>query len=183
MFDMLSALPENHLNKLLFSVGAILIAYILSSAFKKSMDLIVSGFGKRISHEAFLARTRTIKSLLRNLIDVMVFAIVLLVILAHWEINIMPILTGAGIAGLAISFGAQTLVKDVISGFFIILEDQFSVGDKVKIEKHEGIVERVTLRLTVLKDKNGHLIYIPNSQITTVVRYDSKPRIATLRSN
>ena len=75
---------------------------------------------------------------------------------------------------LYLSFGAQTLVKDIIAGFFIIAENQFNIGDKIQIGKLEGEVNKMTLRLTVLKDKNGNLIYIPNSQITTVIKLSEK---------
>jgi small conductance mechanosensitive channel len=120
-----------------------------------------------------LARTRTIRSLLKNLIDAVLLLITLLIILSSWGVNIIPILTGAGVLGLAFSFGAQTLVKDIIAGFFIILEDQFDVGDTVEIAKIEGEVYKMTLRVTVLKDKKENLIYIPNSQITTVKKLKS----------
>jgi small conductance mechanosensitive channel len=83
--------------------------------------------------------------------------------------NITPLITGAGILGLAFSFGAQTLVKDLIAGFFIILENQYNVGDQVKLNTEEGVVDKITLRATVLKDKKGNLIYIPNSEIKKVV--------------
>jgi small conductance mechanosensitive channel len=105
-----------------------------------------------------------------NLIDVALFGVTILIILSHWKIDIAPILTGAGIFGLAISFGSQTLVKDIISGFFIISESQYNIGDRVKIGTYEGRVYKVTLRLTVLKDDEGNKIYIPNSTITTVTR-------------
>ena len=83
-------------------------------------------------------------------------------------IDIRPILAGAGILGLAISFGAQSLVKDVISGFFILLEDQFVVGDVIEAAGRTGTVERMTLRVVTLRDLRGVVHMIPNGQLATV---------------
>jgi small conductance mechanosensitive channel len=83
-------------------------------------------------------------------------------------VNITPLLAGAGVVGLAVSFGAQSLVKDFFAGFFILLEDQFSVGDAVVIEGRAGVVERMTLRLTQIRGLDGTLHSIPNGTITVV---------------
>jgi moderate conductance mechanosensitive channel len=89
-------------------------------------------------------------------------------ILKMLGIDMGPLLASAGIAGLAVGFGAQTLVKDVINGFFILLENQFDVGDVVKITNVQGTVEAMTLRRTILRDADGTLHTIPNSTITVV---------------
>ena len=72
---------------------------------------------------------------------------------------------------MVVSLGSQSLVKDIVSGFFIISDNEFNVGDRVKIANYEGEVDKITLRTTILRDEKGNLIYIPNSQITTIVRY------------
>ena len=77
-------------------------------------------------------------------------------------INIAPILAGAGILGLAISFGAQSLVRDIISGFFILMENQFAVGDVIEAAGKSGVVEKMTLRVVVLRDLEGTMHVIPN---------------------
>jgi len=169
MSDILN-INDSYLNRVVFSVGALIIAILVSSLLKKTLDLIFGSLNNRMGSSSILGRTRTIRSLLKNLIDTIFLLIGLLIVLSYWGVNILPILTGAGILGLAFSFGAQSLVKDIIAGFFIILEDQFNVGDRVIITKMEGEVYRMTLRLTVLKDNKGNLIYIPNSQITTVTK-------------
>ncbi len=110
------------------------------------------------------------RTILKGIIDIVFFLIAVLIVLSYWGVNIIPILTGASILGLAISFGSQTLIKDFISGFFILLEDQYSIGDKVKIGNFEGEVQEITLRLTILKDSKGNQIFIPNSQVTTVIK-------------
>ncbi|OGK08792.1 hypothetical protein A2767_02685 [Candidatus Roizmanbacteria bacterium RIFCSPHIGHO2_01_FULL_35_10] len=153
-----------YLNKLLFVVGTLITTFFISSLIKKSLDLVFMGVKGRI---------RTISSLLKNIIDVVLLIFAVLIILSDFGVNIVPILTGAGILGLAFSFGAQSLVKDLIAGFFIIVENQFNIGDKVLIGKLEGEVSKMTLRITVLKDKNENLIYIPNSQIITVIKLKS----------
>jgi small conductance mechanosensitive channel len=94
--------------------------------------------------------------------------VVVLTISSELGFDIGPILASAGIAGLAIGFGAQSLVKDVISGFFILLEDQYGVGDVIKIEDFSGVVERMTLRVTVLRNLEGQVHVIPNGNIHTV---------------
>ncbi len=164
------ALDEFYLKKTLLSLGVLLGALICSFLFKKVIEFIFIGMKTRVSNAYVLAKTRTLRSLLKNLSDGLLFLVALLIILSHWGVNIIPILTGAGILGLAFSFGAQTFVKDLISGFFIILENQFNIGDTIKVDAHEGEVIRMTLRMTVLRDKKGNIIFIPNSQITTVVK-------------
>ncbi|OGK20376.1 hypothetical protein A3C98_05520 [Candidatus Roizmanbacteria bacterium RIFCSPHIGHO2_02_FULL_37_15] len=169
MSDILGA-ADFYLNRLFFSAGALAVTLLLSYFLKKSIDLVFTGVKRKVADNYVLAKTRTIRSLLKNIIDVALFLVAILIILSDWGINIAPILTGAGILGLAFSFGAQTLVKDLIAGFFIVAENQFNIGDKIQIGKLEGEVNKMTLRLTVLKDKSGNLIYIPNSQITTVIK-------------
>ena len=89
-------------------------------------------------------------------------------VLNEFDINIAPVLTGAGIAGLAVGFGAQTLVRDVISGFFMILEDQVRVGDSAAINGIGGLVEQINLRTIVLRDEEGTLHVFPNGSINTL---------------
>jgi small conductance mechanosensitive channel len=82
--------------------------------------------------------------------------------------DITPLLTGAGIAGLALGFGAQSLVKDFLSGFFILIENQFRVGDVIKIGEFSGVVERISLRTVVLRDLEGNVHVIPNGEVKAV---------------
>jgi len=98
-----------------------------------------------------------------------IYSIAFLMILSEFNFSITPILTGAGIAGIAISFGAQSLVKDFISGFFIILENQYNVGDEIKVGDFQGKVVKVTFRTTVLKDKHENIIHILNSETKNIV--------------
>lgn len=162
---MLNNQSEGLFYRVIFSL-IILIFYIIFSIFlKKSLDKLL-----KISEGRILTRTKTLRSFIKSILDGVLFITVFLIILSHWGVNITPILTGAGILGLAISFGAQTLIKDLISGFFILIENQFNVGDRVRIGTFEGEVYKMTMRMTVLKDEKGSLIFIPNSQITAVVK-------------
>jgi small conductance mechanosensitive channel len=112
-------------------------------------------------------RGRTISQLLRSVGKVFFLAVALLLSLNAF-VNIGPLLGAAGILGLAVSFGAQSLVKDVISGFFYLIEGQFAVGDVIEIAGKSGVVERMTLRVVMLRDVHGALHIIPNGQISTV---------------
>ncbi|HTO74122.1 MAG TPA: mechanosensitive ion channel domain-containing protein [Gemmatimonadales bacterium] len=112
-------------------------------------------------------RGATIAQLVRGVGKVVVYSVTFLLVLNVF-VNIGPLLAGAGILGLAFSFGAQSLVKDVIAGFFILVENQFAVGDVIEISGKSGSVERMTLRVTVLRDGEGTMHVVPNSAITTV---------------
>ena len=112
-------------------------------------------------------RGRTISQLLRSVGRVVIVTIALLLTFNVF-INIAPILAGAGILGLAISFGAQSLVRDIISGFFILLENQFAVGDVIDAAGKSGVVERMTMRVVVLRDLEGTMHVIPNGEIKVV---------------
>ncbi|HKV74659.1 MAG TPA: mechanosensitive ion channel family protein [Gemmatimonadales bacterium] len=112
-------------------------------------------------------RGATIAQLVRGVGRVAVYSVTFLLVLNVF-VNIGPLLAGAGILGLAFSFGAQSLVKDVIAGFFILVENQFAVGDVIEISGKSGSVERMTLRVTVLRDGEGTMHVVPNSAITTV---------------
>jgi small conductance mechanosensitive channel len=112
-------------------------------------------------------RGQTISQLLRSVGRVVVISIALLLTFNVF-IDIGPILAGAGILGLAVSFGAQSLVKDVISGFFILFENQFAIGDVIEAGGKSGVVEKMTLRVVVLRDLKGTMHIVPNSEIKVV---------------
>ncbi len=112
-------------------------------------------------------RGQTISQLLRSVGRILILVIALLLTFNIF-IDIGPILAGAGILGLAVSFGAQSLVKDVISGFFILFENQFAIGDVIEAAGKSGVVEKMTLRVVVLRDLQGTMHVIPNSEIKVV---------------
>lgn len=116
-------------------------------------------------------RSSTLKAILKSIIRYLVYFIAIITILDELDVPITAVLSAAGILGLAVGFGAQNLVRDVITGFFIIFEDQFSVGDYIETEGIGGIVEEIGLRITKLRDWGGQLHIIPNGKITTVTNH------------
>ena len=112
-------------------------------------------------------RGHTLAQLVKSFGTVLVMALALLATLDVF-VDIGPLLAGAGILGLAFSFGAQSLVKDLIAGFFILMENQFVVGDTIEVAGKSGTVERMTLRVVTLRDAEGTMHVVPNGQITTV---------------
>jgi small conductance mechanosensitive channel len=112
-------------------------------------------------------RGRTLSQLLESVGRVVVITLAILLTFNVF-INIAPILAGAGILGLAISFGAQSLVRDIITGFFVLLEDQFAVGDVIEVAGKSGVVERISLRVVVLRDLEGTMHVIPNGEMKVV---------------
>jgi small-conductance mechanosensitive channel len=113
-------------------------------------------------------RARTLGSVLTNAATVVVLAIAALMVLREFRVDIAPALTGAGIVGIALGFGAQNLVKDLIGGFFLILENQVRVGDVVAINGTGGLVQAINLRTTILRDEEGTVHIFPNGGITTL---------------
>ena len=115
-------------------------------------------------------RAETLGSVLKNAARALVAVFFVLVTLQEFGVNIQPLLAGSAVAGVALGFGAQTLVKDIISGFFLLLENQFGVGDIINVDdKHSGTVERMTLRVTQIRDLEGRAHYLPNGTISQVV--------------
>jgi small-conductance mechanosensitive channel len=115
---------------------------------------------------AIAKRSKTISHVITNAIGIFIGVLVLFTILGQVGFNIGPALASLGIAGLAISFGAQSLIKDLINGLFILLEDQYGIGDVVRVGGIAGLVEEVNLRRTVLRDLDGIVHFIPNSEIS-----------------
>ena len=113
-------------------------------------------------------RVATLSGILTSTVTVTISFVAILMLLRELTIDILPILTGAGIAGLAIGFGAQNLVRDVISGFFLILEDQVRIGDVARINGVAGSVEQINLRTIVLRDGEGAVQVFPNGTITAL---------------
>lgn len=121
-----------------------------------------------VAVERHRQRVGTLGSLLRNIVDVVIVAITLLTVLAILGVPMAPLLASAGVSGLAIGFGAQSLVKDYLSGIFMLAEDQFGVGDTVTIGELRGEVLEVTLRITKLRTVDGVIWYVRNGEMLTV---------------
>lgn len=155
------------------------------------LTAVVVKFGKRIIERLFLVRQRsplsyderrqnTLLKLLQNILTYVVYFASILAILSTFGINVAGLVAGAGIVGLAVGFGAQSLVKDVITGFFIVFEDQFAVGDQVQIGQSMGVVIEIGLRTTKVKSYTGELHIIPNGNISEVINYSIYNSIALI---
>jgi small conductance mechanosensitive channel len=119
-------------------------------------------------HEERRQQLVTLTHILRWVANVVIIVVALLMLLSAFNINITPLLAGAGVAGLAVSLGAQTLIQDLIGGFLILVENQYTVGDVIQVGDVSGEVERFTLRATCLRDTNGRLHIVPNGEVRVV---------------
>lgn len=150
-------------------VLTIIVAYVVLRLLRVVITRAAAGLSsERIATGLREQQVQTLASVLNSVLTVVVAFVAILEILGSLDIKIEPLLASAGIAGLAVGFGAQTLVKDYINGFFVLLEDQYNLGDTVRLAGLKGIVETMTLRRTVLRDDDGTVHIIPNSQITVV---------------
>lgn len=162
--------------------GIILISMIFVRVAKK---MIRKTFELRTNVPGIMSqqrerRYRTILRLLQSVISYVVYFSAILAVLSVMNVKIAGLLAGAGIVGLAVGFGAQSLVKDVITGFFIIFEDQFGVGDYIKISAVEGTVLEIGLRTTKIKGAGGEINIIPNGSILEVVNYSINNSVAVV---
>ena len=152
----------------------VLLIILIAYALVRMTALLVRRFEHEMSVGTNLdalergKRARTLGSVVHNVTTALIVGIALLMVLGEFGVNIAPVLTGAGIAGLAVGFGAQTLVRDIISGFFLILENQVRVGDAAGINGTDGVVEAINLRTIVLRDVEGTVHVFPNGAINTL---------------
>ena len=147
----------------------ILIAAFFSNIFLKVFieRIIKKRIGDKIK-AIKRKRIETLTGILGTTLKFIIWITALLMILPEFGINIAPILAGAGLIGLAVGMASRDIISSFISGFFIILEDQYNIGDRVKIAGIEGEVKEITLRKTIIKDEKGVFHFIPNNQVKTV---------------
>ena len=166
--------------KILEGAGAWLLVTGLQLAVIVLLALTIMWLARRIARNLFgrvgqaansvetQKRAQTLGSVVSHAINAVILIVASLMILESLGIDIGPVLAAAGVLGLAVGFGAQDLVRDVISGFFILLEDQIRVGDVVQLGDMGGAVEKVNLRMVVLRDLSGNVHYVRNGHIATV---------------
>ncbi len=157
-------MKSDGLKALIIIVLAIIFAKTVNFMIRRVFQVIIN----RKNDVEYEKKARTLKSLLRYTIDISVIIIASMMVLRHLGVDIKPILAGAGVAGLAIGFGARRLVEDIIGGFFIFLEDQIRVNDIVEIAGKTGVVEKVNLRMTILRDLAGNVHFVRNGNIDIV---------------
>ena len=185
---MLSRAADWIVTRPLLAVAVLLVAWLVNRYVRKAVTAFVTRLStsRQLANEALQrmgverpasarfidpreqARAGTLASVSRACVSWFVWTVALLVVLGVFKINLGPLLAGAGIAGIAVGFGAQTLVKDCISGFFMLLEDQCGVGDEVDLGEAVGTVESITLRMTSVRGVDGTLWNVPNGGIQRV---------------
>jgi moderate conductance mechanosensitive channel len=162
--DLMTFLRHDVPKLLLVVVGC----FILLQLLRRLTRGISSLQSKRLPSGLRGQQIKTLAGVINSIGTFIIIFLAILYVLSLLGLNLGPLLASAGIAGLAIGFGAQTLVKDFINGFFVLLEDQYNIGDTVRLAGFKGIVEDMTLRRTVLRDDDGTVHIIPNSEIKIV---------------
>jgi len=157
-----------------------LIAFILMRLLRIGTLRMIRVAERHAADDVRIAQVKTLSSVIRTTGFTVIGLIAGFSALAAVDINLGPLLASAGVAGVAIGLAAQTIVKDVLNGILIIVEDQFNVGDTVKLAGLTGVVESMTLRKTTVRDGDGTLYVIPNSQITTVANQSVGYSVATV---
>ena len=152
--------------RLLMVALAIFVGVILIRVGRRMITSIVRMRGQKGMQSA--AQVNTVKSLVTSIFNYIMYFIIITIALSIFGVNVSSLLTVAGVGGIAISFGAQTLIKDIISGIFIWIEGSVSVGDVVTVNGLSGTVESIAIRITVIRDYNGNLHVIPNGDIRTL---------------
>jgi small-conductance mechanosensitive channel len=162
--DLFANLDERTFNIIVVLLVAIFFWILVQVLTKSLVDAVTSGSprGKRF---------RTLSSIVRNTFSTLIIAFVIVEILGQLGVSLAPLIASAGVAGLALGFGAQTLVKDVITGFFLMAEDQFDEGDEIEVQGKKGVVERITLRTITLRDSKDAVHIIPNGAINLVSNF------------
>lgn len=167
----------------MFAGLRILLIFVVTRIFVMIVFRIIDGYLERSEKSRIQMNPRrlvTVGELLKNITRITSNFIMIMLILGELGFQLAPLLAGAGVLGLAIGFGAQSLVKDVITGFFIILEDQFAVGDVIQTGSLKGTVEIIGLRSTRLVSWTGEVHIIPNGMITNVTNYSIGSALAVV---
>lgn len=168
---------------ILFSSFRIIIIFIITRIVIKIVSRIIDRTMQRKQEGKLRVNPRrfyTVGELLKNATSITCNFIMVLLLLSEINVEVAPLLASAGVLGLAIGFGAQGLVKDVITGFFIILEDQFAVGDVIQTGTYKGTVEIIGLRTTKLVSWQGEVHIIPNGTIASVTNYSMSNSLAVV---
>lgn len=153
---------------ILFFIGKGVLRWLVNKATALADD------GDDATHTHTEKQTGTLGGIVTTTGNVVIYIVILLMLLDLFNVDITPVLAGVGIAGLAVGFGAQALVKDFVSGLFVFLEHQYHVGDRIKLADFEGTVRRISMRSTVIQDDEGRTFYISNGTVNKVVNYSQK---------
>lgn len=154
----------------LIIVSAVILRALLLGSVKRVVKGISSGksLASSITPERMILRAKTLGSVLSNFITWSIYVIAVTMLLSELGVAVGALIAGAGILGAALGFGAQNIVRDLLSGLFIVFEDQYGIGDSVDLGEASGVVESVGLRITQLRDSKGTLWYVRNGEILRV---------------
>jgi small conductance mechanosensitive channel len=167
---LIRALAHRAVNRLVRSSVSGTVPRVLSPLAERARELTDSGH----LSERRRQRAETIGSVLRSAVSIVLLVTAFLLILAVWDINLAPFVAGTSLVGVAVGFGAQNLVKDFLSGMFLMLEDQYGVGDVIDVGEATGTVESVGLRITRLRDIEGVVWYVRNGEIVRVGNFSQQ---------
>lgn len=173
------------------AIAIILVALLLNRAARKAVASLAGSLGAATSsgaqgllseqsRERTQQRASAIGSLLRSLASGVIFIVAFIMILELVGVSVAPLIASAGILGLAIGFGAQSIVEDLLRGLFMLGEDQFGVGDRVNVGPVNGFVEKLTLRTVLIRDPNGILWHVPNSELSFVANENQRSNRAVV---
>lgn len=150
-------------------IGILVGAWLLIEVTQRAIRGLRIRIASRLGDREAVQRAETLGRVFRYLATVIISLLAGILVLSELGVSVAPILGAAGVVGLAVGFGAQSLVKDYFTGFFLLVEDQVRQGDVIRLGEHAGLVEQVTLRYVQLRDYDGNVHYVPNSMITSVV--------------
>lgn len=176
---------------LIILLGARLLIYIIRHIFNTRLVKFIADAREKekIKEKQLEARLKTIRGVIINFFKTVIYITAVMMILAEFQVNIGPILAGAGIVGLAVGFGSKKLVEDYIAGLFILVENQFAKGDKVQFlgatsnQNIQGRVYGFNLRRTMIIGEQGEITYLPNGQITRVINFSKKIKEKKIDAN
>lgn len=150
-------------------IGTVLVAWLALSVMRRALRVLRSRIAVRLDHAEAIKRADTLSRVFRYITTVVISLISFIAVLSELGVSVAPILGAAGVVGLAVGFGAQSLVKDYVTGLLMLVENQIRLGDVVQLGEHSGSVEEVTLRYVRLRDYSGNVYFIPNGTISAVI--------------
>lgn len=165
--NLINWLSDDGLKVLGIIIAAFIIIKIVNKVIRKSLRVMLA-VRREAESLGEVKRQQTLERIMMGVATVSISTIALLMVLQQMGLDIGPILAGAGIVGLAVGFGGQYLIRDVITGLFIVLENQYRIGDVVNLDDTGGLVEDITLRMTTLRDLNGTVHHVPHGDIKRV---------------
>lgn len=159
---------SNHVTNIVYSLMYIFLAIVLVSVMKANFDFIFKLIYKNNLLEKYKKRSESIKTLIKNVSTFIIYISLFGILLKVWDIDVKPLLAGLGIVGLSLGIGAQTYLKNIISGIMILLDDYYHINDTIEVSGIIGRVKDINLQTTILENEKGEVIVIPNGQINIV---------------